>query len=1152
VKRLLAAGLANLLLLLALLLAALGIVAGTELGTRWLWRFAQPLVPGELAAEQVGGTLLGGLRLEGVHYRGAGLELTLGRLALDWRPWTLTQRRLHVTRLALEDLDLRLPPPAPDAPPAGAPVLADLGLPLDLRVDQARLERAVIHREAQSWPLDRIELAAGFEGGRLRLERLELDAPELAVRSSGSLSTTAEWPLELALEWRLRLPEQPELAGAGTLSGPLLTPALDHRLTAPFVLTTSGRLALGGEAPAAELSGRWEGLRWPLAGEPATVASASGGYRFSGGAAQWSASLEAALAGAQIPPGQWSAEARGDSSGLRLEALRGGILDGELTATGELAWSPGLSWRVELAGSGLDPGTRWPEWPGRLALAGSSEGRLGAGGVETQIRLERLDGTLRGYPLEAKVAAGLAGESVSLERATLRSGETRIEAAGGLDREWALTWRVASANLAELLPQLGGALQASGTLRGPRTAPRVQASVHGEALALEGMRVASLDGSVDLDPLDQAPSRLDLAAGGLALDDKTIGNLRLAGEGRTTAHRLRLDLSGGEPTLALAASGGWNGKAWEGRLERLDLAQQQAGAWVLERPAALSLGPASARGDGLCLASAPARLCGEGRWAGPSGWSASGRLEQLPLERLGPWLPEGVAVEGTAGGEVQAAGLGPAVKADLRLAVPETVVRYRDPDGRPAAVTLTGLDLSGALEGSRAEARLQAALAGGGGIESRLTLARGAAGWGEARLGGEAQLELPDLELIAAFAPGLERPRGQVRANLAFAGTVAAPRLQGEAALTGFQAAIPPLGIRVSEGELRARGDEQGVIALTGRARSGPGAVSLDGRVVLDAQQGWPLRLQVRGKDFAAVNLPEARALIDPALTLDLQGQRLQVSGEVAVPEARITLRELPTSAVAVSDDVVVVDAESPPAERSPLALFADLTVRLGEKVTFSGFGLGARLGGSLRVREAPGQAPRGEGELRILEGRYKAYGQDLTIDRGRLIFAGPIDNPALDLRATRSVGDIVAGLQATGTAQASRVTLFSTPPMEDAEVLSYLLLGRPLNQASGSDGQMLMGAVGALGVSGGNLLAKQIGNTLGLDDVRVESESGLESTSLVLGRYLSPKLYVSYGVGLFEPGTSVQMRYDLSRRFKLRAESGTQSGMDILYSIEK
>lgn len=1151
-KRLLAAGLANLLLLLALLLAALGIVAGTEPGTRWLWRVAQPLAPGELAAEQVGGTLLGGLRLEGVHYRGAGLELNLGRLALDWRPWALAQRRLHVTRLALEDLDLRLPPPAPDAPPAGPPVLADLLLPLDLRVDQARLERAVIHREAQSWPLDRVELAAGFEGGVLRLVRLEADAPELAVRSSGSLATTLKWPLELTLEWRLKLPEQPELAGAGTLSGPLLTPTLEHRLTAPFALSTSGRLALGGEAPAAELSGRWEGLRWPLAGDAVTVASASGGYRFSGGAAQWSASLEAAITGAQIPPGQWSAEARGDSTGLSLEALRGSILDGELTATGELAWSPMLSWRVELAGSGLDPGTRWPEWPGRLALAGGSEGRLGAGGVEAQIRLERLDGTLRGYPLAAQLAAGVAGESVRVERAALRSGETRIEAAGGLDREWALTWRVASANLAELLPQLGGALQASGTLRGPRAAPRVQASVHGESLALEGIRVASLDGSVDLDPLDQAPSRLDLAAGGLGLDGETIGNLRLAGEGRTTAHRLRLDLSGGEPTLALAASGGWNGRAWEGRLERLDVAQQQAGAWTLERPAALSLGAASARGDTLCLASAPARLCVEGRWARPSGWSARGRLEQLPLNRLGPWLPEGVAVEGTAGGEVQAAGLGPAVKADLRLAVPETVVRYRDPDGKPAAATLTGLDLTGALEGPRAEARLQAALAGGGGIESRLTLARSAAGWGEARLGGEARLELPDLELVAAFAPGLEQPQGQVQANLAFAGTVAAPRLQGEAAVTGFEAAIPPLGIRVSEGELRARGDEQGVIALTGRARSGPGEMSLDGRVVLDAQQGWPLRLQVRGKSFEAVNLPEARALIDPALALDLQGQRLQVSGEVAVPEARITLRELPTSAVAVSDDVVVVDAESPPAEKSPLALFADLTVRLGEKVTFSGFGLGARLGGSLRVRESPGQAPRGEGELRILEGRYKAYGQDLTIDRGRLIFAGPIDNPALDLRATRSVGDIVAGLQATGTAQASRVTLFSTPPMEDAEVLSYLLLGRPLNQASGSDGQMLMGAVGALGVSGGNLLAKQIGNTLGLDDVRVESENGLESTSLVLGRYLSPKLYVSYGVGLFEPGTSVQMRYDLSRRFKLRAESGTQSGMDILYSIEK
>jgi translocation and assembly module TamB len=313
--------------------------------------------------------------------------------------------------------------------------------------------------------------------------------------------------------------------------------------------------------------------------------------------------------------------------------------------------------------------------------------------------------------------------------------------------------------------------------------------------------------------------------------------------------------------------------------------------------------------------------------------------------------------------------------------------------------------------------------------------------------------------------------------------------------------------------------------------------------------------MTLQGKDFEAVNIPEARATVSPDLQLALRGQEVTLNGSVLVPEAAIKLRELPQSAVGVSSDVVVVSsdpASAPPPGGSPFKVNARLELRLGEKVSFSGFGLDAELAGAIRVREEPDRIPIGVGELRIVKGTYKAYGQDLTISRGRLIFAGPVDNPGLDVRATRKVGDVTAGLRVGGTAKASVVTLFSDPRMQESEVLSYLLLGRPLKQASGSDSELLMGAVGSLGLKGGDFVAKQLGRSLGLDEVGVQSEGGLDKASLVLGRYLSPKLYLSYGIGLFEPSSSVRMRYELTRRLTLQATGGTESGMDVIYTIEK
>ena len=91
-----------------------------------------------------------------------------------------------------------------------------------------------------------------------------------------------------------------------------------------------------------------------------------------------------------------------------------------------------------------------------------------------------------------------------------------------------------------------------------------------------------------------------------------------------------------------------------------------------------------------------------------------------------------------------------------------------------------------------------------------------------------------------------------------------------------------------------------------------------------------------------------------------------------------------------------------------------------------------------------------------------------------------------------------------------------------------------------------------ALGLAGGDTLARAMGDRFGIDDVRVESNDTGDEASLVVGSYLSPKLYVSYGVGLMDSLNSLNLRYQLSNRWQLEVESGETSGADLFFTIER
>jgi translocation and assembly module TamB len=291
---------------------------------------------------------------------------------------------------------------------------------------------------------------------------------------------------------------------------------------------------------------------------------------------------------------------------------------------------------------------------------------------------------------------------------------------------------------------------------------------------------------------------------------------------------------------------------------------------------------------------------------------------------------------------------------------------------------------------------------------------------------------------------------------------------------------------------------------------------------------------------------------LTPDLELRFDGRTLSATGDLRVPTARIEyLRKL--AAVPASPDVVVVGREREP-ERAPrIAVEARVRLVLGEQVRLKAMGFEGRVRGSILLDDRPGRPPSGTGEIVVDEGTYEAYGAELTIERGRLRFAGPLDNPGLDLKAFRKADDgTIAGVIVQGSLRKPDVQVYSEPPMSQSDALAYVILGHPLDQATPAEGSLVSRVATSAGITGANLLGKQAARQFGLETMRIESEQGLEEASLVVGKYLSPRIYLEYGIGLLDQASQLRVNYILNKRWSLRAETGEANAGDVFYTIER
>lgn len=924
-------------------------------------------------------------------------------------------------------------------------------------------------------------------------------------------------------------------------------------LLAPLSLELlGGTLSANGRADFTEpADARFDGrviarqLRWQGDTPDAVAVVGDGDFRLSGRLRAWIAEGDATLLRGR-ERAVVSLKAKGDDRSARIDTLRATMPSGRLDGRGTVTWAPSLGWQAEATLAGFDPGYLLPDWRGAVngALRSSGETRRD-GGLDVRVDADRLGGRLRGRALGgranvlARLPARADGRTDYSGEVALTLGASRVDAKGRVADTLDIDANLAPLQLNDLLPTAQGVLRGTLRLTGPRAQPDIAVDLVGQSLAHEDWTADALR------VRGRLPWRAG-AAGALAIDGEQVeaglafARLHLDARGAVENLRVEGDADTDIGRIELAGDVAKRGAQWAGTLAALRLAPTTGPAWALRAPAAFAATPSPAglrlRIASSCFATVSANAAGE--LCADIDWPtrADVRGEALPLALVVPYLPErerGQAwhLRGAVDLDAQVRPRAGSWAGTARVRSAEGGLSI-DARGRREILAYRDLTLDARFDPQRIEADLASALAPDGRVAARI-----ATGWDAyAPLQGTIDIDTRELTWLELFSPDIVDPQGRLNGRIALAGTRAQPALGGQARLSDFRAEFPALALALREGDVRMDAQSDGSARIVGSVRSGDGTLRVDGTL------GWldddtPLRLALRGENVLVSDTRELRAVVDPDVEVRYAaGQPIAVTGRVRIPSAKIDLEGL-DAGVSASEDVVVLDPANP--ERSgstPLDL--DLTLAMGDDVRLSGFGLQGTLGGSVRMRARPGRETVATGSLDV-DGRYTAYGQKLQITRGRLLWSNSaFGDPVIDIRAEREVGDVTAGLDVTGRASAPVAQVWSNPATSESEALAYLALGRPLSSASADENRQLSGAAAAL--SAGNLLASQLGAKIGLDDAGVSESRALGGSVVGIGKYLSPRLYVSYGVSLLGTGQVITLKYLLRKGFDIEIESST------------
>ncbi len=851
---------------------------------------------------------------------------------------------------------------------------------------------------------------------------------------------------------------------------------------------------------------------------------------------------------------------------------------------------------------------------GQISFHQAAPGPAGEPGARTlTFGTDNLQANVNEFTFTGTGGFEFDGETWTVESFALQTGENRLSLTASLGdgNQLNADASIDAPALSAIYPELQGRLHADATVSGTLDEPVIDLDLTASDIEFGALSIPELavtgQNRGGMNEIELTTGNIQLPVG-----DRTesVTDVLLRLRGQPDAHNILLRVNSSLADMRLNADGSIANGGWRGRLLSSEI-DSDYGRWVQTQAADIALATEQVTLETLCWDMVATSLCVDAELSGNEQLDARLVLQDYPLTalnhvpseqliaqtsdvnfhsgssdnanvRLPFTLPADMALQGTVSVEATANGAisdinglnininagsdsgsfylrsEPPVDALADMEMPEPVVTH-------FTWSTIALDASQQNREWQAAGRLRfvqedpdstvAAMRGSADASLRMTEDR--------ELAGNLQLDFDDLGWVEALAPQLSNITGDLEGRLSVDGTLEQPIVGGDIMLREAAFEMPALALSMRAIEVTLSSDDGNRFSLSGYAESGDGSLEFTSDILQPFSEERRLTMQLAGNDFVVADLPDLSVAISPDLRGTASMAGIEVNGQLLIPHVDARITTLPESAVDVSGDTVIVAAEEDSnvrnAAQTDRGILADIPLSgniqliLGEDVNIAGFGLTAQLRGQLDIDQRPMASPLTYGELEVADGSFEIYGRTLDIEQGKLLFMGSYDNPAIDIRAVRTVENMRVGVQMNGTIRDIRSSLFSTPTLPDGDILAVMITGRPIAEiGSEQDGNALVGAITSLGINQGQGLTDQIRSQLGLDTFAINSRGDVNDSSLMLGKYITPRIFIRYAVGLFETENSLEIDYTVNDRVKLEATSGKSQSIDLTYTVEQ
>jgi translocation and assembly module TamB len=885
-----------------------------------------------------------------------------------------------------------------------------------------------------------------------------------------------------------------------------------------FELEGSGEFDPEQGVVAADL--QWSDLRWPLGSELAEFTSETGTVVVLGKPEDWLITGQLDLQAGTWPATVLVLNGGGDLESAQLQIDNGEVLGGQFTGRLNYQWSGSQNWSASLSAQELDISTISDTYSGVISTEASARGKLESGSLEVDI--QRLDGEINGTAIRADGLIALENDLIHARNLQIHSGSSHLTLDGNLQDDGGLKFSTHIESLASFIPGLEGTISGNGLLSTDSENPQFQIELEGGKFIFGDTELTSISSRV-VEEMDGKKS-VHIELDELVFGDQKIEKITLTSGGEKPFEHIRLIAQRGDNKLESVLKGvllNWENPidaGWAGNIESFVLSRNELRQLGLVQPASLAFDSDSIQLDPMCLTGNHAEsLCADYQWKIGKHLAAKASLQAISFAMIQPFLTSEFEFTQTVSGEIawqQSVGNKPNAQIQIETSAGQISTLGED------TVIGTGPGIFGfqISNGQLLAGNLDISLDDIGVLDTDFSAPDISLGI-DSEIEGHIKIDFDRIQPLVSLIPQIDNASGAFKADIRLSGKFSQPDLSGNATLQGGRIEHVATGMVISDIQLDGAISKLEQLDLQGSFTAGEGSGQITAQVDFNKPLEPAGSLHLSGENLTLINTPDLNIEASPDVHLDWQNNVLNLDGNILIPRARISPVHLPGSDATESEDLVIVAGQSDRPDSSAnagskLSLNGQLALELGQEVEVILQRAKANLSGKTTFIWDKDLLPKADGRY-TLSGKISAYGQVLDISEGRINFPMvSANNPHLNISAERTIfGNLqirTAGVLVTGTLQNPDLMAFTVPATTEERALTLLITGYEFDFEQGVGG-------------------------------------------VQVGMYIAPRLFVSYGFGLFDSENVVSARYDLRRGFGIKATSGErETGVDISYTVER